>query len=288
MSRDQSLAETISGGYELDWEDDFSGPRLDRSRWLPYYLPQWSSRELSAARYRLETGRLELLIEHRQPPWCPQLDGETRVSSLQTGVFAGPVGSGVGQHRFRREALVREAQRTARLYTPRYGLFALRARLPDEPNVMAALWMIGYEDQPERSAEICVCEVFGREVEPDHAIVGVGVHPFGDATIEDDFAKVRLAIDVRELHEYAAEWAPGHVQFFVDGRPVRRVEQSPAYPMQFMLGIYEFGPQSDGRDYPKRFVVESFRAYRPAFTSAAAPEAARTAATDPSSKRSDP
>lgn len=25
---------------------------------------------------------------------------------------------------------------------------------------MAALWMMGFEDRPERSAEICVCEIF--------------------------------------------------------------------------------------------------------------------------------
>ena len=45
---------------------------------------------------------------------------------------------------------------------------------------MVALWMIGYEDPPERSAEICVCEIFGREVGVDHALVGMGVHPLGD------------------------------------------------------------------------------------------------------------
>ena len=43
---------------------------------------------------RARRGGLRLLIEADQEPWCPEFDGEVRVSSLQTGVFAGPVGSG--------------------------------------------------------------------------------------------------------------------------------------------------------------------------------------------------
>jgi hypothetical protein len=32
-------------GYELEFEDTFDGDTLDEGRWIPYYLPQWSSRE---------------------------------------------------------------------------------------------------------------------------------------------------------------------------------------------------------------------------------------------------
>jgi hypothetical protein len=252
--------------FELDFDGGFDGEDLDLRRWLPYYLPQWSSRERSRARYELAGGRLRLLIEADQEPWCPELDGEVRVSSLQTGVFAGPVGSGVGQHRFHPEAVVREAQENVRLYTPRYGRIELRAQAPDDPRVMVALWMIGYEDEPDRSAEICVCEIFGRDVEPGRAAVGMGVRPFGDPRIAGDFEQVPVAIDAREPHEYAAEWTPDGVAFLVDGAPVKAVTDSPAYPMQLMLGIYEFPEEGRERvpeEYPKAFVVESVRGYRP-------------------------
>src|SRR5919199_824763 len=157
--------------YELEFDERFEGPELDRRRWIPYYLPHWSSRERSAARYALRDGVLRLRIEADQEPWCPELDGDVRVSSLQTGVFAGPVGSPIGQHRFHPDAVVREAQQNERLYTPQYRRFELRARATDDPHSMVALWMIGYEDQPERSAEICICEIFGRDVDPDRARV---------------------------------------------------------------------------------------------------------------------
>jgi hypothetical protein len=253
-------------GYELEVEDTFDGPDLDPALWLPCYLPQWSSRRASAARYRLADGRLHLLVEEDQPPWCPEFDGQVRVSSLQTGVFSGPLGSPVGQHRFTPHALVREEQEPAALYTPRYGFFEVRARVSDDPSSMAALWMIGFEDRPERSAEICVFEIFGRDVGPERSAVGMGLRPFGDPRIVDEFAAEPLSIDARDFHVYAAEWTPEHVVFFVDGVPVKTVRQSPDYPMQFLLDVYAL-PGPDGSPppgpYPKELVVDFFRGYRP-------------------------
>jgi Glycosyl hydrolases family 16 len=255
-------------GYELEFEDRFDGDTLDPARWLPWYLPQWSSREAAAARYRLGGGVLRLVIEADQPPWCPEFDGQTRVSSLQTGVFAGPPGSPFGQSRFKPGLVVRQAQDNVRLYTPQYGLFELRAKALDDPRCMVALWMIGYEDEPERSAEILICEIFGRDVAPDRAGVGMGLRPFGDPGIRDAFSVEEVAIDAREFHTYAAEWTPEYVAFFVDHQLVKLVEQSPGYPMQFMLNIYEFPEdgEADGpaRPYPKEFVVDYIRGYRPA------------------------
>jgi len=250
--------------FELEFEDTFDEPSLDRGRWLPWYLPQWSSRERAAARYEVGGG-LRLVVTADQEPWCPELDGEVRVSSLQTGVFSGPLGSAVGQHRFHPDAVVREEQESVRLYTPLYGRVEVRARFSDDLATMAALWLIGYEDEPERSAELCVCEIFGRDVQQGRAAVGMGVHPFGDPRIRDEFSRVPVAVDVREPHEYAAEWTPGRVEFFVDGERVKTVEQSPDYPMQLMLGLYEFpepGGTRPAEAYPKELVVESVRGYR--------------------------
>jgi hypothetical protein len=251
--------------YELEFEETFDGASLRLDRWFPYYLPQWSSRAQSAARYELVDGSLHLQIAADQPPWCPELDGEVRVSSLQTGVFAGPAGSTVGQHRFSPHAVVREAQPATRLYTPHYGRIELRAKALDDPRSMVALWMIGFEDEPEHSAEICVCEIFGRDVREHSAAVGMGVHPFGDPEIVDEFSAEVLPIDAREFHLYAAEWSRDQISFFVDDTLVKTVGQSPAYPMQLMLGIYEFAGGNDVRDpaeYPKAFVVDHVRGYR--------------------------
>jgi Glycosyl hydrolases family 16 len=256
-------ADWVPDGYELEFEDTFEADALDERRWIPYYLAHWSSRERSRARYEVGGGRLRLLIEREQPAWCPEFDGEVRVSSLQTGQFSGPVGSTIGQSRFNPAAVVREAQENVRLYTPQYGFFAVRAQAIDDPRNMVALWMIGYEDEPERSGEICVMEIFGSDVGANEAGVGMGLHPFGDPGIVDEFAVERLPIDARELHVYAAEWTPEHVAFFVDGEHVKTVEQSPSYPLQLMLDVYEFPDRPGGSRYPKEFVVDYVRGYRP-------------------------
>ncbi len=253
--------------YVLEIEDTFQRPTLAERLWIPHYLPQWSSREASEARYEVSGGLLRLKIEADQEPWNRDIDGELRVSSLQTGVFAGPVGSDIGQHRFRPGLTVREAQESTALYTPQYGLFELRARALDDPDAMVALWMIGYEDEPTRSAEICVCEIFGRDVGADSARIGMGLHPFGDPSITDAFSAESVRIDARQSHLYSVVWAPEFVAFYVDDRRIKVVHQSPSYPMQFMLGIYEFrdspGPSVDRGPYPKVFEVEAFRGYRP-------------------------
>ena len=254
-------------GFVLEVEDDFDDPRLDEALWLPWYLPQWSSRATAVARYRIRDGCLRLRIDADQDPWAPDVDGFTKVSSLQTAVQSGPLGSEVGQHRFRAGLVVREAQEEIRRFTPTAGLVEARLRTVADHANMAALWLIGVEDEPERSAEICVAELFGRDIGPGATRVGMGLHPFGDPSIVDDFERVTVPIDARSFHVYSAAWGDGRTAFFVDDRLVKISGAAPTYPMQVMLGIYEFAdrrePASPPAAYPKELVVDWFRGYRP-------------------------
>lgn len=257
-------------GYRLEFHDEFDAPSLDTTKWLPVHLPQWSSRARSAPNYLLRDSTLSLYIGAGQQPWCPEFDGSNRCSSVQTGVYAGPLGSSIGQHRFRKQLVVREEQAATQTYTPRYGYFELRAKGVSSPTNHVALWMIGYEDAPERSAEIAIMEIMGKSVGAQSSRVGYGVHPWGDPTIADEFYEDTLPIDATGYHIYAAEWTPTHIDFYVDNRKIRTIRQSPAYPLQFMLGIYERPAQRDGADvpeppqaYPKTFTIDYFRAYQP-------------------------
>lgn len=254
-------------GYRLEFNDGFRDESLDTSRWLPFYLPQWSSRRLAAARYALGSTGLRLLIERDQQPWCPEHDGEVRVSSLQTGCYSGPLGSAIGQHRFNPELTVTERQPTLRLYTPQYGYFETRLKAVPIPGYMVALWMIGFEERPEQSAEICICEIFGSQMAGGTSTVGYGIHPFNDPALTDEFYQDVVDFDAASYHIYAAEWTPTHVEFFIDNVKVRTVPQSPSYPMQFMLGIYEIPDQlteqSSTKLWPKIMEVDYVRGYQP-------------------------
>ncbi|MET0771548.1 MAG: glycoside hydrolase family 16 protein [Candidatus Limnocylindrales bacterium] len=183
-------------------------------------------------------------------------------------MFAGALGSPVGQHRFHPEVVVREEQPAERLHTPRHGIVETRLRASPHPRYMVALWMIGYEDLPDRSGEICVVEIFGRDVGPGRAAAGMGVHPHHDGRIHDDFERVPLGIDVTGAHDYAVVWGPDRLAWYVDERLVRRVDQAIDYPMQLMLGIYGFPEPGASADAPFGpppgvFDVDFVRTWRP-------------------------
>ena len=253
--------------HELEVDERFEADSLDDRLWLPHYLPHWSSRAASAARFAVGGGELRLRIDADQPPWNPEHDGWVRVSSLQTGQSSGPLGSGIGQLQFTPGLTVREEQPAKSLYTPQYGLFEVRLRGIADPANMVALWMIGIEDEPQQSGEILICEVFGREMSPGGARIAMGIHPWADPSLSEEFEFVSVDIDPREPHWYAAEWTPDRVVFFIDDQRVKVAEQSPAYPLQFMLSLYEFadgpGLPSPLDAYPKVAVVDHFRGWRP-------------------------
>jgi hypothetical protein len=99
-------------------------------------------------------------------------------------------------------------------------------------------------------------EIFGRDVGPGRALVGMGVRPHRDPRLVDTFEPVALDLDATQAHDYAVIWRPDGITWTVDGRVVRETGQSPGYPMQLMLGLYAFEPV--GADEPALgFVVES-------------------------------
>ena len=232
------------------WE--FDDPDLDRSAWLASYLPAWSSRTASAATYAVENSCLTLSIPPDQPRWCAaDHEPPLRVSGIQSGSFSGPVGSTRGQQRFRERQLVREEQPRFEGWLPTSGRVEIRCAMTLSPRSMAALWLSGFEDDPDQQqcGELCVVEVFGKDVGPGpSAEVGVGIKAFRDPALRQDFAAPRLPIDVAELHTYAVEWDAAEAVFTVDGAEVRRCAGPPTYPMQVMVGVFDFPEWSVGDD----------------------------------------
>lgn len=233
----------------MAFADDFDEPDLDRDSWLPHYLPHWSSRARSAATYEIDGSELRLTIPPGQGLWCADThETPLRVSGLQSGVIS-------GQQPFREGLQVREPQEAWWGVTPTYGRLEVRARMELSPRSMASVWMVGIEDEPHRSGEICLFEVFGDA--PD--AVGMGIHPFRDPALGDDFAAPQLGIDVREPHVYSADWRPGRVDFSVDGEPVRSVARAPDYPMQFMVAVFDFPRIAAHADHVPLFAVDRVR-----------------------------
>jgi hypothetical protein len=224
-----------------DLDETFGGADLDRSVWFPYYLPHWSSRAAAAATYEIGDVGLRLTLAHDQPVWCADRHAEPmRVSCLQTGSYAGPVGSTIGQQPFADGLTVTEEQPTFWGCTPHFGSLEVTMRGTVGPRSMIAFWLSGIEDTPERSGEICVAEIFGDAVADGVAQVGMGVHRFRDPELSEEFATEPLRLHVSDDHTYAVDWRPGSLVFGVDGQVVRELRQAPDYPVQLMLGVFEF------------------------------------------------
>ncbi len=236
------------------FDDDFDGPGLDRSAWLPHYLPAWCSLESSAADVEVRDSCLTLRIAPEQGLWCaddhrPPL----RVSGVQSGNHSGPAGSTIGQQPFREGLTVREEQETFWGWTPTLTSLEVVARMDLSPRSMAALWLAGFEDDEPQAqcGELCVFEVFGNalgSVADPSAEVGLGIKAFRDPALTQDFSAPRLPIDVLEPHVYAVDWDAEEAAFSVDGTVVRRCPHPPTYPMQLMLAVFDFPEWSVGDD----------------------------------------
>lgn len=232
--------------------DDFDQADVDRTTWLTSYLPAWSSRSASAATYAVENSGLTLSIPPTQGVWCAgDHEPPLRVSGLQSGSWSGPVGSTRGQQRFREGQVVLEEQPRFEGWLPSSGRVEIRCAMSLSPRSMAALWLSGFEDDPEQlqCGELCVVEVFGKDLGPEpSAEVGVGIKAFRDPALRQDFAAPRLPVDVSEMHTYAVDWDASAAVFTVDGEEVRRCADPPTYPMQVMVGVFDFPDWSDGAD----------------------------------------
>jgi hypothetical protein len=224
---------------ELD--ERFDRGTLDPGVWFPWYLPHWGAAG-AAATWRVDRNGLHLSIPPDQGLWCPDLHDEPlRVSCIQSAHLD-------GQQPFRDGLTVADPQPEFRGYTPRYGRIEVRMRATISHRSMFAFWLAGIEDQPERSGEICVAEIFGTAIGDGTAGVGMGVHGFRDPALREDFATVPLALDAAQHHTYGVDWRPGALAFAVDGEVVRRVEQAPDYPVQLMLGVFDFPARATQSD----------------------------------------
>ena len=234
------------------FRDDFDGDGLDRSVWLPHYLPAWSSRAATLASHRLEDGRLVLDVPVDHPVWCPDDHAPPlRVSGIQSGSWSGPVGSTRGQQRFADGLTVKEEQPRFEGWLPASGHVEIRCAMDLSHRSMAALWMAGFEDDEEqlRCGELCVVEVFGNALRPGSAEVGVGIKAFRDPALTQDFAAPRVDVDVSGFHTYAVDWDADVAVFTVDGEELRRCPRPPTYPLQLMVAVFDFPADSTGDDH---------------------------------------
>ena len=227
--------------------EHFDGPDLDPARWVPHYLPHWSSRDASRATYDVGDSVLRLRIPADQPLWCADRHSPAlRTSTVASGVLSGPVGSTVGQQPFAAGLTVAEEQQPFRGWLVGHGRLSVTARWRTSPRSMVSVWLTGFEDEPERCGEVCVFEVFGDTVADGSAGIGAGVHAFRDPALREDFAVTPVAVDTGEWHRYAVEMRPDGCTWWLDDDLLRTSDECPDYPLQLFVGVFDFPGRDDG------------------------------------------
>ena len=177
-------------------------------------------------------------------PTCRTSTADLRVSAVQSGNWSGPVGSTRGQQPFRPGLVVAEAQPTQWGFTPHYGHIEVTCRGQSQPT-LHVLGVDGRPGGPTRALRrICLVEIFGHSV-----LVGTdGVRwwPWVVAFIGSATSSCRgvlrrpVSAGRQYLHRYAVDWQPGGVDFFVDDVRTMSVGQAPDYPIQLIIGVFDF------------------------------------------------
>lgn len=239
-------------GWILDRNDEFNGS-LDRNLWITNYLesrtPEWRSR----ARYGFRNNALVLRIDNSQPTYYS--NNPMKVSSIQTGQRTGLHKNNPYHHSIP----------TVMKYTAKHGYFEIRAKSSARSGLHTAFWMIGKQDTPSQSSEIDIFEQAGRY--PRN--FNFGMFKWGDPNAQEIHHNIGVDFNTTtEMHIYALEWTPTQMKLYVDNVLKKTMNVSPAYPMLFLLGIYEnagwTGSVDPSDPRPKEFVIDYFRSYRKA------------------------
>jgi beta-glucanase (GH16 family) len=139
----------------------------------------------------------------------------------------------------------------------------MRARADIGPANLIALYTLGYEDRPEQSGEITIVEIFGTGIGKDGTRLGHGIKPIHDPALRHEFYDAPLPFDPADWHVYGADWTAEGVTFSLDGAVLHRTTQSPDYPMQLMLTLYELpGIKAPPRSSPATFSIDYVRAWK--------------------------
>ncbi len=247
-----------TGGWILDWCDEFDGPAIDADAWtLVAGGGGFGNAELQrytadAANARIENGRL--VIEARAAA------GERPPGSPERFTSAKLVGRG------RRPIL--------------YGRIEVRARLPRGLGSWPAIWMMPEDDAaygkgwPD-SGELDIMEHVGH----DPGVVHFSVHTatFNHVLGTQKTAVVPVADATDAFHVYGLEWVPGRLTFLLDGAPTLTFADPGTgwrewpfdKPFHLILNVAVGGTWGGARgvdesSLPWRMEVDRVRVYRPA------------------------
>ena len=228
-------------GYAVGWEDNFNGSSLDTSAWSHETAePGWVNNELQ----RYTKGNIDFA------------DGNLILVAKREN------------NEYTSARLITKGKKT---FT--YGIFEIRAKIPQGIGTWPALWMLGQNiDEVSWPAcgELDIMEHVGKNPRFIHSTIhnksGYGSSPYtGIIKVDDPF---------NEFHIYGMEWTKEFIDFFVDGKLVyhyqpetRNADNWPFdkpffFIFNIAIGGTWGGPDVDNAIFPVTMTVDWVKVYQ--------------------------
>lgn len=181
-------------GYELKFEDNFDGKKLNEKNWN-YELHEsgWVNNELQA------------YIKSNKTVYIK--DGNLVIQAIKeenkngNKFFSGRINT-QGKHDFK------------------YGLFEARLKVPKGKGFLPAFWMMPTDETKYGSwpkcGEIDIMEVLGDKINTSYATLHFG-EPH---TMSQKSKLLKSGNFTNDFHVFACEWEPGLIKFYVDGEEI--------------------------------------------------------------------
>jgi beta-glucanase (GH16 family) len=230
MSEQRYTAEGL--GYQLIWQDEFNGTRLDSTKWRVRGIGPRALAFVSEKAVKVE-------------------DGFVKLYALQQG-----------------DSLLGSAIGTQGLLMIKYGFFECLAQVQKSPGVWAAFWIQSPqisqgEDPALFGAEIDIMECF-RKLGPD--IISHNVHwAYGPHQQTTHGMQSYLPGVSDGFHTFALEWLPDKYVFYVDGLKFYEVTQGLSHIQEYLILSMEYPNKKEETAktvFPDVFVVDYVRVYQ--------------------------
>lgn len=179
--------------YKLMWADEFLGDSLNENDWnYELHEPGWVNSELqeyvkSEENIFVKDGCLVI-----QPCKKEDENGEVRYTSGRVNTQ--------GKHDFK------------------YGRIEARIKVPEGQGYLPAFWMMPTNEQLygtwPKCGEIDIMEVLGHATDESYATLHYGA-PHTSKQVK---YKLKSGDFSKEFHDFACEWEPGQMKFFVDNQ----------------------------------------------------------------------
>ncbi len=191
--------------WTMVWNDEFNGTELDNSKWT-YDLGNWIVDENDNG---VAAGWGNNELQNYTKDNVEVEDGNLVITAKKE-----ETSDKHGEYDYTSSRI-----KTKGLFAKKYGRFEARMALPAEDGLWPAFWMLPEDDVYggwASSGEIDIMEARGRL---PHEVEGT-LH-YGGLWPENKYSgkhyQFKEGTDMTEFHEYAIEWEPGEIRWYVDG-----------------------------------------------------------------------